>query len=449
MSKESPSVFDSFTTTLNQVGLGMKAHPGVITLLSTAQRTIQVDIPLELDDGSQQVYHGYRVQHNNARGAYKGGMRFHPAVNLDEIKALAAWMTFKSAIVDIPYGGAKGGITIDPKQLSDRELQRLSRLFIERLGSTIGPTTDIPAPDINTNAQIMAWFTDEYTRLNGNQEHASAAFTGKPLSLGGSKGRAAATGRGGLDVLREYLTTHSQDHQNMTVAVQGFGNVGAHFARLADQANLKIVAISDADGGVFHPDGLNVDAMIKAQAAGGRLNQNICYPKLNVEQAGSSVIECQQITNSELLELDVDILVPAAIENQIHQDNAAKIKAKLILELANGPTTPEADQILHQKNVVIIPDILANAGGVTVSYYEWTQNLQNLYWSESEVNTKLQNKMRQATRDVLAQQHNDISLREAAYELAISRLQEAMLLRGWVNPRSDDRVGHVNNENQL
>lgn len=422
----------------------MNAHPDLITLLEQPQRMVEVSIPLEHDDGRQRVYRGYRAQHSNARGPYKGGIRFHPAVGPEEVKALAAWMTLKTAVVDIPYGGAKGGISIDPTELNDRELQQLSRVFIERLSTAIGPTTDIPAPDINTNAQVMAWFTDEYTRLNGGEEHAGAAFTGKPLSLGGSQGRTAATGRGGLEVLLEYLRSQKKDHQNMTVAVQGFGNVGSHFARLADQAGFKVVAISDAEGGVYHTDGLNIAATIKAQEAGGKLDQNVCYPKLNVGQAGKEATDCRAISNNELLELDVDILVPAAIENQITVDNAPDIKAKTILELANGPTTPKADEILHQKGTAVIPDILANAGGVTVSYYEWTQNLQNLYWDEEEVNSKLKKKMQRAAHDVLAQQQDGITLRQAAYRLAITRLQEAMLLRGWIRPRTQDTVGRVN-----
>ncbi len=439
------SPYQTFTSTLREVGASMNAHPDIIELLSKPQRIIQVQLPVQRDNGSTDVYHGYRVQHNNARGPYKGGIRFHPSVSLNEVKALAAWMTLKTAVVNIPFGGAKGGINIDPLKLSDQELQRLSRSFIEHLGPIIGPATDIPAPDINTNAQVMAWFTDEYMKLNGHREHTIATFTGKPLSLGGSQGREAATGRGGLFALQEYLEQSGQNHQGLTIAVQGFGNVGAHFARLADQAGFKIVAISDAAGGIYHQSGLDITAVIKARAAGGQLNKNLCYPKLTVKNAGPAATDCQQITNQELLTTAVDILVPAAIENQITAQNAGQIKAKIILELANGPISYPADQLL--KNLPIIPDILANAGGVTASYYEWTQNLQNLYWEESEVNTRLELTMRRAMREVLNEQtsHPDLSLRQAAYQLAINRLQEAILLRSWVRPRSQDTVGHLNN----
>jgi glutamate dehydrogenase/leucine dehydrogenase len=435
----------AFLKILAEVGSRMDAHPDILTILSRPQRTVQLEIPLLRDNGQMKVFHAYRVQHNNARGPYKGGVRFHPSVNEEEIAMLAAWMTIKTAIVDIPYGGAKGGISVDPRSLSDQELQRLSRRFIEGLGSTIGAHTDIPAPDVNTNSQIMAWFTDEYSRLNADHQSALATFTGKPISLGGSLGREAATGRGGLFTLQTYLSHTNQSVAGKTIAIQGFGNVGSHFAHLADEAGFKIVAISDSDGGIFHADGLNIPATIQAQKSGGKLDQNICYPKLSVSEAGHTADGCRNITNSELLELEVDILVPAAIENQITIKNVANIKAKTILELANGPVSPEADLALNKRNVVVIPDVLANAGGVLVSYYEWTQNLQNLYWSETEVNQKLQQTIQAATKKVIAvhEQHN-CDLRTAAYQVAIERLQKTMLLRGWAKPRPHDTVGYVN-----
>lgn len=425
----------------------MDAHPDVIHLLAQPQRLVEVALPLEREDGTTTIFRGYRVQHNNARGPYKGGMRFHPAVDLDEVKALAAWMTMKTAVIDIPYGGAKGGIAVNPQELTDRELQQLSRRFVEQLGSVIGPHTDIPAPDVNTNAQIMAWFADEYTRLHGDTAHAEAAFTGKPLSLGGSAGREEATGRGGVIVLMEYLKHTKRDYRGLTVAVQGFGNVGSHFAQLADEAGFKVVAVSDVQGGVFYPDGCDVAALIAAQKKAGQLQKNVCYPKLSVGEAGKQTASCQPISNAQLLELDVDILVPAAVENQLAKKNANRIKAGIILELANGPTTPEADKIFAKNKKVVIPDILANAGGVTVSYYEWTQNLQNLYWSEAEVNARLEQKMRTSLQSVLQIQKDcRCRLREAAYRLAIGRLQEAMLLRGWARPRPEDMSGHVNGQ---
>lgn len=450
MSNQTNSPFYSFTSTLQQVGQAINAHPDIIALLSEPQKVIEVALPIEKDTGDIAIYRGYRVQHNNARGPYKGGIRFHPNVDLDEMKALAAWMTLKTAVVGIPFGGAKGGITIDPQQLTDQELQRLARQFIALLGNNIGPTTDIPAPDVNTNSQIMAWFSDEYSRLNNHHAHITATFTGKPVALGGSLGREAATGLGGLTVLQEYLSQTKQLSNNLSIAVQGFGNVGSNFARLADLAGFKIVAISDAEGGIYHPQGLDISSVIKAINRGGKLDRNICYPKLSVEQAGSSTDNsCQQITNQELLQLKVDVLVPAAIENQITSDNADRIQAGLIMELANGPTAPDAQTILDRKKIPVIPDILANAGGVTVSYYEWTQNIQNLYWSEEEINTKLKQHMQQATRDVLNEFSADGNLRQAAYTLAIKRLQQAMLLRGWVRPRPQDTAGHlVSHDNQ-
>lgn len=442
--KRNSSAFHTYRQVLRAVGKRMNAHPEVIRLLSEPQRMVEVALPLERDDGTTVLYRGYRVQHNNARGPYKGGVRFHPAVDLEEIKALAAWMTMKTAVMDIPYGGAKGGIAVSPQELTNRELQQLARLFVERLGSVIGPHTDIPAPDVNTNAQIMAWFADEYTRLHRDTAHAEAAFTGKPLALGGSAGREEATGRGGLVVLLEYLKHAGLDRQGLTVAVQGFGNVGAGFARLADEAGLKIVAVSDAHGGVYYPGGGDVAALMAARQKAGSLAKNVCYPKLSVGEAGKQTSTCRPISNEKLLELAVDVLVPAAVENQLTKKNANRIKADIILELANGPTTPEADEIFAQKEKVVIPDILANAGGVTVSYYEWTQNLQNLYWSEAEVNSKLEQKMRTTLRSILQIQRDcRCTLREAAYRLAIGRLQEAMLLRGWARPRQEDVSGQV------
>ncbi|MAF80697.1 glutamate dehydrogenase [bacterium] len=446
MATTTESPLDSFLTTLDRVGASSGTHPDVLKLMRKPQRILQVELPLERDDGSLEIFHGYRVQHNDVRGPYKGGVRFHPHVALDEVTALAAWMTLKTAVVDIPYGGAKGGITVDPTDLSDRELQRLSRMFVERLGTAIGPNRDIPAPDVNTNAQIMAWFTDEYSRLHGESGHAEAAFTGKPVVLGGSQGRESATGRGGLFVLLEYLRSQDiTDLTGMTIAVQGFGNVGSYFASLADQAGFTIVAISDAEGGTYHPQGADISQMVTARNQAGKLDTNVCYPKLGVEAVGATQDDCEPISNEDLLKLEVDILVPAAIENQITATNVADIKAKYVLELANGPTTPAADESLAKRNVSVIPDILANAGGVTVSYFEWTQNLQNLYWSQDEVNTKLEAKMKQATNEIIAmQKEGGGTLREAAYRLAIKRIEAAMLLRGWAHPRGEDSVGHVN-----
>lgn len=434
MSDSNP--FDNFIATLKKAGATARTNPEVIEVLSHPERVIEVEIPVRMDNGELAMYHGYRVQHNSVRGPYKGGIRFHPAVDANEVRALAAWMTMKCAVVDIPYGGGKGGITVDPKTLSSGELERLSRGFIERLGSAIGPYTDIPAPDVNTNEQIMGWFVDEYGRLNHNQGQAEATFTGKPLILGGSRGRSPATGRGGLITLLTYLKERGIAHEGMTVAVQGFGNVGSHFARLASDAGFTVVAISDVRGGVYYPQGLDVEKIISERAKSGGDERNFCYPKMSVSDAGSAAQVCSEITNEELLTLPVDILVPAALENQITEQNVGAIKARLILELANGPTTTLADQLLAKRGVEVIPDILANAGGVTASYFEWTQNLQKLYWEEREVNERLDKKMEQATRGVL-HEHTERggTLREAAYRVALHRLEHAMLSRGRVHPR--------------
>jgi glutamate dehydrogenase/leucine dehydrogenase len=336
-------------------------------------------------------------------------------------------------------------VVVDPRKLSDRELQQLSRRFIDQLSSVIGPNVDIPAPDVNTNEQIMAWFTDEYARTHKEMVHLEAAFTGKPMSFGGSRGRKAATGRGGLDVLLAYFEEQGKAVSNLSVAVQGFGNVGSHFARLAHEAGFKVVAISDVSGAIYNGAGLDIPSIATAFEKGGKLDSNVCYSKVGVKSVGHGEGGCKTITNEDLLKLPVDVLVPAALENQIRHDNADDIQAKIVLELANGPTTPEADFVLEEKGVTVIPDILANAGGVTVSYYEWTQNRQNLYWDEEEVNEKLKKKMYRATREVLGlHKEKGISLRQAAYQLALGRLEEAMLLRGWIKPRVKDKIGCVN-----
>jgi len=430
-SKISP--LESFRTTLREVGGKMGLRQDVTEILSYPQRVIEAYIPVEMDSGKIRIFHGYRAQHQNARGPYKGGIRFHPNVDEIEVQALAAWMTMKTAVVDIPFGGAKGGVAVNPMELSDRELQRLTRAFVQTLGEAIGPNIDVPAPDVNTNGQIMAWAVDEYRKLHAGQPHLDATFTGKPVSVGGSLGREEATGYGGLLVLLNYLASKKINKDGLKVAIQGFGNVGSHFARLADKDGMYVVALSDSRGGVFNPDGHNVSALFEGQRMAGHLEQNVCYPRIGVAEAGQKESVCKPITNEELLELPVDILVPAALENQITAENANKIQAKLIVELANGPITPEADEILAKRGIPVIPDILANAGGVTVSYFEWVQNLQNLYWTKDEVNKRLEEKMNTSAKDVfdLAEKEK-ITFREAAYRIALGRVQEAMVLQGWV-----------------
>lgn len=391
-----------------------KEERAFLDALKQPERLLEFALPITMDDGSKKVFTGYRVQYNSARGPYKGGLRYHPQTDLDEVKALAFWMAIKCATVDIPYGGGKGGITVDPKKLSAGELERLTRVFTRALKEFIGPHTDIPAPDVYTNPQIMAWIVDEYSKITG--KFTPAVVTGKPIELGGSLGRAAATGQGGFFAFEELAKHKKIKASQTTIAVQGFGNVGESFSEIANYHKYKIVAISDSKGGVYNPKGLDVAAL-----------------KAHKEKSGQvkDFKGAKNVSNEELLELPVDMLVPAALENQITDKNAGKIKAHFILELANGPTTPAADEILFKKGVILIPDVLANAGGVTVSYFEWSQNLSGYYWTESEVNAKLKEKISLAFKSVwqTAQEHH-VNLRTAAYILAVKRIISAMRLRG-------------------
>ncbi|MBI4363432.1 MAG: Glu/Leu/Phe/Val dehydrogenase, partial [Candidatus Doudnabacteria bacterium] len=391
----------------------LKLEPDILKLLQKPQRTINVSISIRLDDGSLKVFEGFRVQYNNARGPYKGGLRYHPQVDMNEIKALAFWMAIKNAVVGIPYGGSKGGITVDPKKLSKAELERLSRRFIDLIYKDIGPDVDVPAPDVNTDAEIMGWMVDEYSKLAG--KWTPAVITGKPLSLGGSQGREEATGFGGVTIMRDAVTFFKLK-KNATVAVQGFGNVGFYFAMFAAEAGFKVAAVSDSKGGVYSAKGLDVKKVHEWKIQTGVVKG---YP---------GTVE---VTNEKLLELPVDVLVPAALENQIHEKNARKIKAKLIVEMANGPTTPEADKILNRRKIPVIPDVLANSGGVATSYLEWSQNLSGQYLSESEVLKKLEQFMQTAWKNVVtAQKEFDTSFRNAAFILAIRRIAEAIKNRG-------------------
>jgi len=373
-------------------------------ILKEPNRVLSVSFPVKMDDGSIRIYKGYRVQFNNARGPTKGGIRYHPKVNLDEVKALAAWMTLKCAVINIPYGGAKGGVTVNPKELSKSEIERLSRAYIQNIHDFIGPEKDIPAPDVYTTPEIMGWMMDEYSQIVGKKT--PAVITGKPAELGGSKGRDKATARGGLYVLEEAMNAYNI--KNPKIAIQGFGNAGSVMAQLLYEKGHKVVAISDSKGGVYDPEGLDITQLKKHKSEHG-----------SVEDFATN------ISNEELLRLEVDILILAALENQLREDNAHAVKAKLILELANGPTTPEADKILKDK--LIIPDILANAGGVAVSYFEWLQNLNNESWKEDEVNAKLKECMVKAFEDVKKTADDyKASLREAAGILALQRIAEAV-----------------------
>jgi glutamate dehydrogenase (NAD(P)+) len=382
--------------------------------LSSCKRVTEVQFPVKMDNDKVKMFTGYRVQHNVLRGPAKGGVRFHPDVTVDEVKALAMWMTWKCATVGIPYGGGKGGVICDPQTMSAGELERMTRRYTVSISNIIGPEYDIPAPDVNTNAQTMAWMMDTYSNIQGYS--IPAVVTGKPLSIGGSLGRREATGRGVLFTIREAANTLNWNLKGKTVIVQGCGNVGGTAAALLEQDGCKVIGLGDWKGGVYDPKGIDVGKALKCVQENGTVTE---------------LTSCEKITNSELLELSCDILVPAAIEKQITEANAGKIKAKMIAEGANGPTTPEADSILFDRGITVLPDILTNAGGVTVSYFEWVQDLQAHFWTEDEINAKLEQIMKRSFGEVYAmrQKHN-VNMRLAAYMLAVSRVAEALWIRG-------------------
>jgi len=389
--------------------------PGVREVLKHPKRELTVNFPVRLDDGSYKVFTGYRVQYNMARGPCKGGIRYHPGVTLDEVRALAAWMTWKCAVVNIPYGGAKGGVICDPKHMSQGELERLTRRYATEIAPIIGPEMDIPAPDVYTDSQTMAWIMDTYSMLKGYS--VPGVVTGKPISLGGSEGRGEATGRGCAYVIREAAPHVGVKVHGGTVAVQGFGNAGSIAAKiLHDEQGAKIVAASDTKGGIWNAEGMNPHAIEAHKVKTGSV---VGFP-------GS-----KQITNEEVLESKADILIPAALENQITSKNANKIQAKIVAEAANGPTVPEADKILYERKVVVLPDVLANAGGVTVSYFEWAQDIQGFYWSLEEVNQRLERVMVRSYADVhKVAEERHVHNRTAAYVVAIQRVVDAIRIRG-------------------
>jgi glutamate dehydrogenase/leucine dehydrogenase len=403
-----------------------------IKSLAEPAKVVEGKLKIQMDDGSIKEFQAYRSQHNNARGPYKGGIRFHPNVSLEEVKALSTWMTWKCAVTEIPYGGGKGGIVVDPHTLSQNELQKLSRAYARLIAPHIGAWADVPAPDVNTNGQIMAWMVDEVEAWRKEQPHALidtnplAVFTGKPLELGGSEGREEATGLGGVYVLEQMVAKLGLKHrQDIRIAIQGFGNVGYWFAYHADQLGYRVVAVSDSKGGVHVPDGLDIVKTLECKKKFGSLSQCLCADGVCSPELG------KVITNEELLELDVDILVPSALENVITEENAARIKAKAIIEMANGPITPEADRLLEERDILVIPDVLANAGGVSTSYFEWVQNLQGVSWSKAEVLAKLQPLMEKAFAQMWeVKERTHQSARMATYIKAVKRVVDAMLLRG-------------------
>lgn len=402
---------------LDEAAEYLQLDPATHAMLREPLRELHILIPVRMDDGHVQVFRGFRVQYNDARGPTKGGIRFHPQETIDTVRALAAWMTWKTAVVDIPYGGGKGGVICNPKEMSANELERLSRGYIRALGEFIGPERDIPAPDVYTTPQIMAWMMDEFSKLRGY--NTPGVITGKPIPVGGSLGRGDATARGGVFTVREAAKHLGLDLKGAPVAVQGYGNAGYYAAKLSKEYfGAKIVAVSDSRGGIYSEAGLNPDAVLKHKQESGSV----------VGLPGA-----ESISNEELLELDVTLLWPAALENVITEENAARIKAQIIAEAANGPTTPEADQILHEKGIFTIPDFLCNAGGVTVSYFEWVQNVYGYYWPLEEVHQRLDEKMTKAFHDVLEMhKQRRVHMRLAAYLVAVQRVAEAMRLRGWV-----------------
>ncbi len=405
---------------LDKAAKVMNLDPGIHAILAQPKRVLEVELPVRMDDGSIKVFTGWRVQHNDARGPFKGGIRYHPNTDVDEVKALAMWMTWKTAVVDIPFGGAKGGIRVDPHKLSLGELERLTRRYAYMIAPIIGVDRDIPAPDVYTSPREMAWIMDTYSMLKGYPE--PGVITGKPLEVGGSEGRIEATARGLQYTVEEALKVLNIDPKNATAAVQGYGNAGYYSAKFMHELGMKVVAVSDTRGAIYNPDGLDPDAVLKHKKETGSVKD---FP-------GSTPLDPDpKVGNEKLLALDVDVLIPAAIENVITKENADDVKAKLIAEAANGPTTPEADQILFEKGVLIIPDILANAGGVTVSYFEWVQARIREWWDIDTVRQKLRAKMTKAFRDVYNKHKEmNIDMRTAALVLAVSRVVKAMELRG-------------------
>jgi len=417
MDKKALSLFEVAQIQLDEVANKLNLEPGIHAILREPMKELHVSVPVRMDNGELKVFKGFRVQYNNARGPCKGGIRFHPDETIDTVRALSAWMTWKCAVVDIPLGGGKGGVICNPKQLSEGELEKLSRGYIDAIWEFIGPERDIPAPDVYTNPQIMAWMLDEYSKLKGY--NSPGVITGKPVALGGSLGRGDATARGALFTIREAAKYLNMDLSTATAAVQGYGNAGSHIAILmSDSLGSKIVAVSDSKGGIYNKQGLDPHKVLQHKT---ETSSVINFPG------------AENISNGDLLGLGVEVLCPSALENVIVERNAPKVRAKLVAALANGPITPGADEILYQNGVFVIPDFLCNAGGVTVSYFEGVQNAYNYYWEEEEVHQRLDKKMTKAFQHVLAESlKRKVNMRIAAYIVAVSRVAEAMRLRGWV-----------------
>lgn len=414
MAKYNP--FDNFVAVMDKAAGVMGISEEDYLTFKYPERELKVALPVRMDDGSLKVFEGFRIQHSTLRGPAKGGVRYHQNVNVDEVRALSAWMTFKCAVAAIPYGGGKGGIVCRPREMSKGELERLTRTYIDKISAIISPNTDIPAPDVGTNAQTMDWMVDEYSKLKG--ESVYGIVTGKSIEIGGSKGRNEATGRGVCFVTLEMMKKYNMKPEDCKIVIQGMGNVGSISAKLLAEEGAKIIAVSDVSCAIYNENGLDIAGIYKYLDSGKNLLDGYTG-------------DCKRITNAELLELPCDILIPAALENQITAENADRIKAKIIIEAANGPTSVEADEILNKKGVKVLPDILSNSGGVIVSYFEWVQNLQNFYWEEDDVNAKLKRQIVGAFNDVFdAREKYDCTFRVAAYIVALNRLVTAKKLRG-------------------
>lgn len=415
--KETVNPFLSAQAQLKEALDKLELPEAVWEYLKEPMRVVKMSIPVRMDDCFARSFTAFRSQHTDVLGPTKGGIRFHPAVNEDEVKALSMWMTFKTAVLGLPFGGAKGGVIVDPKELSQRELEELSRSFIRALATIVGPERDIPAPDVNTNPQVMGWMLDEFDRIRGY--HVPGVVTGKPVVVGGSAGRVAATGRGVVLTIAEAFKRFNIEPNYATAAIQGFGNVGRFAAKFLQELGVKVVAVSDSKGAAYDPEGLDIDALVE-------------YRETNKTVKGYG--KSRDLTSEELLQLGVDVLVPAALENQITEEVARGVKARIVAEAANGPTTPQGDRVLDERGVFIIPDILCNAGGVTVSYFEWVQNTMGYYWTEQEVNEKLARKMVDAFSDVFEMRETQaVDMRTAAYMVAVGRLAEGLRARGWIN----------------
>lgn len=415
MTVDSLNPFENAQLQLKQACDKLKIETAVYEILKEPLKVLEVSIPVKMDDGSVKTFKGFRVQHNDAVGPTKGGIRFHPNVTLDEIKALSLWMTFKCSVTGIPYGGAKGGIVVDPKSLSESELERLSRGYIDAIYKFIGEKVDVPAPDVNTNGKIMAWMVDEYNKLAGKSS--LGVITGKPIELGGSLGRNAATGFGVAVIVREVCKRKNIDLKNASIAIQGFGNVGSHTALDINKLGGKITAIAEWNGVIYDENGIDPNELIKYKESKKSI---LGFP-------GSKLISTEQFWS-----LPVDVMIPAALENVITVDIANKINAKIVAEAANGPTTPKADKILEDRNILVVPDILTNAGGVTVSYFEWVQNMYGYYWSEEEIESKEEEAMVKAFNNIWSiKQEYNVSMRNAAYMHSVKRVAAAMKARGW------------------